>query len=68
VVEDDGEGVAAAGLSQLAERGACLDESREGHGMGLSICKEIVAGYGGTLAFSSSAHGGLKVEVILPVL
>lgn len=68
VVEDDGEGVAAAGLSQLAERGARLDESREGHGMGLSICKEIVAGYGGTLAFSSSAHGGLKVEVILPVL
>jgi signal transduction histidine kinase len=66
VVEDDGAGRTAAELQQMAERGVRLDESVEGHGLGLAICKDIVKLYGGTLEFGrSEVLGGLKVTVVL---
>lgn len=66
VVEDDGAGRSTAELQQMAERGVRLDESVEGHGLGLAICKDIVKLYGGTLTFGHSATlGGLKVTVTL---
>jgi signal transduction histidine kinase len=66
-VEDDGAGRSAAELQQMAARGVRLDESVEGHGLGLSICKDIVKLYGGELAFGrSAALGGLQVTVALP--
>lgn len=66
VVEDDGAGRTATELQQMAERGVRLDESVEGHGLGLAICKDIVKLYGGTLAFGrSAALGGLRVSVTL---
>lgn len=66
VVEDDGAGRTAAELQQMAERGVRLDESVEGHGLGLAICKDIVKLYGGTLAFGrSEVLGGLRVLVVL---
>ena len=66
-VADDGPGVAPASLDELAERGTRLDESLDGHGLGLAIVREIVELYGGRLAFSrSEALGGLQVDVWLP--
>ena len=65
-VEDDGEGVAASDLQKLAERGVRLDETRDGHGIGLSLCKDIAASYGGELRFERAALGGLCVTVCLP--
>ncbi len=65
-VEDDGQGRSDEELQQMSQRGIRLDESVEGHGLGLSICKDIAKLYGGTLAFGHSvALGGLKVTVIL---
>ena len=66
-VADDGPGVAPESLAELAERGTRLDESRDGHGLGLAIVREIVELYGGRLTFSrSAALGGLQVEVWMP--
>ncbi|MFI9653911.1 HAMP domain-containing sensor histidine kinase [Guyparkeria sp. GHLCS8-2] len=66
-VSDDGPGVPADSLQELAHRGTRLDESRDGHGLGLAIVREIVELYGGKLSFSRSPDlGGLAVEIQLP--
>ncbi len=63
-VEDDGNGRTEAELQQMTARGVRLDESVEGHGLGLSICKDITKLYGGTLVFARSTQlGGLRVTV-----
>lgn len=66
-VEDDGPGCSPEKLDQLTGRGVRLDESVDGHGLGLSIVKDIVETYDGRLEISSSTRlGGLKVSVHLP--
>ncbi|MBF0185207.1 MAG: sensor histidine kinase [Magnetococcales bacterium] len=67
-VEDDGPGVPAKELERLAERGVRVDESSPGHGLGLAVVRETVVHYVGTLHFTrSSALGGLRVEISLPM-
>jgi len=66
VIEDDGDGVTQEALESIAERGVRLDESVQGHGLGLSICKDIVESYSGTITFESAKLGGLAVVVFLP--
>ncbi len=66
-VEDDGPGCSAEQLASLTERGVRIDESTAGHGLGLAIAGDIVAGYGGQLRFGrSESLGGFRVEVQLP--
>ncbi|MGL4449432.1 MAG: ATP-binding protein, partial [Shewanella sp.] len=65
-IRDDGEGVSDAALTLIIERGIRLDESIQGHGLGLSICKDIVDSYQGELSFSRAKLGGLAAQVFLP--
>lgn len=66
VIEDDGEGIDEKDLPELTRRGGRVDESRPGHGLGLSIVREIVEIYHGKLSLSRSTQlGGLRVSVKL---
>ena len=66
VVEDDGKGCDSMTMIALTSRGARLDEEQRGHGLGLSIVKELVEGYRGTVDFSVSPQfGGLMVTVVM---
>jgi len=66
-VEDDGPGCSPDEYSRLVERGVRLDESVSGHGLGLSIVKDIVDTYNGTLTFGRSSRlEGMRVSVHLP--
>jgi len=68
VVEDDGPGCPSEELASIAERGVRLDERVAGHGLGLSIVREIVEVYQGRIEMGRSpALGGLLVRVELPV-
>lgn len=65
-VEDDGAGLADHQKAEVLRRGARLDESAPGSGLGLSIVDELVRAYGGVTKLSDSTMGGLKVELVLP--
>ncbi len=66
-IEDDGPGCPPDQLEALRQRGARIDESRAGHGLGLAIAGDIVAQYGGTLRLGRSENlGGFLAEAMLP--
>ena len=68
LVADDGPGCPDESLANLVQRGIRLDESRSGHGLGLTIVRDIVDLHGGRLVFGRSPQlGGLEVRVELPV-
>ncbi len=66
VVEDDGPGLAADKRAEVLRRGARLDESAPGSGLGLSIVDELARAYRGSVTLGLSDLGGLKVDVVLP--
>nr|WP_217431746.1 sensor histidine kinase [Brevundimonas vesicularis] len=66
VVEDDGAGLPANQRDTVMQRGARLDESAPGSGLGLSIVDDLTRAYGGRLMLSDSDMGGLKAVLELP--
>lgn len=64
VVEDDGPGADATTLQSLAQRGVRQDETLPGHGIGLSIVKNLVEEIGAEMDISTSPSlGGLSVTI-----
>ncbi len=66
VLEDDGPGLPSDRRDEVLKRGARLDESAPGSGLGLSIVDELVRAYAGRIELGQSDHGGLKVSIELP--
>jgi signal transduction histidine kinase len=65
-VEDDGPGLPEEARQTVLKRGARLDETKPGSGLGLSIVTEIAELYGGELRLETSEMGGLRAELYLP--
>lgn len=62
-IEDDGAGLSPASAAEALGRGKRLDESGEGHGLGLAIARDVSSWSGANLTLARSPLGGLRVEV-----
>lgn len=56
-VQDDGPGVPETELERLVQRGVRLDESGDGHGIGLSIVSDIAEAAQGSLTLGNTSGG-----------
>lgn len=65
-IDDDGEGLSETERAQVMERGARLDESVSGSGLGLSIVTDINELYGGAFKMEASKLGGVRATLQLP--
>lgn len=65
-IADDGPGVSPAARQVILERGARLDTSIQGQGIGLSVAVDIVSSYDGQLEVAESELGGALFKVTLP--
>ncbi|MCR4301427.1 MAG: ATP-binding protein [Sulfuricaulis sp.] len=64
-VEDDGPGIPDDQVQRVRARGARVDATTPGHGLGLAVVQEFAELYGGELIISRSPLGGAAVEVRL---
>lgn len=65
-VRDNGSGIDEALLPSVFERG--VGDGREaGTGMGLAICRMIIARHGGEISIENADGGGTLVRFTLPV-
>jgi signal transduction histidine kinase len=69
-IRDTGRGIAEEERERVFERFYRTDESRSrrtgGVGLGLSICREVVTLFGGTVRIVASSPEGSTFEVRLP--
>jgi len=66
LVDDDGPGIVPEMHDTVLQRGVRADEAAPGSGLGLSIVRELVEVYGGTLSLENSPQGGLRARLRLP--
>lgn len=66
-VDDDGPGIPEDRVEDIMNRGSRADELTPGHGLGLSIVKDIATAYSGVVDIKSKGQsGGASFTVILP--
>ena len=65
-IRDTGVGIPGPLLSHVTEPFVTTRASGAGLGLGLSVCRNIVEGYGGSLAIESVVGVGTTVRVVLP--
>jgi len=66
-IEDDGEGIPAAQVKRVLQRGERADQQHPGQGIGLAVVNEIVRQYGATMNIDRSSLGGAKFSLIWPL-
>ncbi len=64
-VLDDGPGIPEDQVDILLQRGVRADQTIAGHGIGLSIVRNIADAYNGGIIIQRSKFGGCEVKVIL---
>jgi two-component system sensor histidine kinase PhoQ len=62
-IEDDGGGIDPGKIEAVLQRGARIDETVPGHGIGLTMAHEIISLYGGRLEIGASELGGSRIRV-----
>ncbi len=71
MLDDDGPGIPADKREEVFRPFYRGEESRNpatgGVGLGLPIVQDIVHAHGGEITLSDSAHGGLRITIILPL-
>jgi two-component system sensor histidine kinase PhoQ len=66
-VEDDGPGIPESQIEHVLKRGMRADQQVPGHGIGLSVVKDIIEAYEGTLTITrSDALGGASFRITFP--
>lgn len=66
LVDDDGPGIPPERRTAALTRGARLDQTAPGSGLGLDIVRELAELYGGSLRLEESSRGGLRARLELP--
>jgi signal transduction histidine kinase len=67
-VDDDGPGLPQEARARMLRRGARLDESKPGSGLGLSIVADLASLYGGKLELGESPLRGVRASLWLPAV
>lgn len=68
LIDDDGVGIAPDARAAALTRGARLDQSVPGSGLGLDIVRELAELYHGALRLEDAPQGGLRARLELPGL
>lgn len=63
---DKGPGIPEARIEEVFEPYVRIATDKEGHGLGLGICRSILHGLGGDLIIRNADFGGLEVQVFIP--
>ncbi|WKY43270.1 HAMP domain-containing sensor histidine kinase [Eubacteriaceae bacterium ES2] len=66
-ITDNGRGIFETDLNHIFEPFYTSDQSRHISGLGLSICKQIVEGNGGSISALTPPAGGLQICITLPI-
>lgn len=70
-IDDDGPGIPPEDLQRVFSPFERLEASRSrdtgGHGLGLTIARDILRAQGGEVELTNRAEGGLRATVVLPV-
>lgn len=62
-IDDDGPGIPHARREMIFQRGHRIDTLRPGQGIGLSLAREIVENYQGTIEVAASELGGTRMKI-----
>ncbi len=65
-IDDCGPGIPESDLTNVFEPYYRMDHTKEGHGLGLGISKNIIRGHGGELNISNVRTGGLRASISIP--
>lgn len=65
-IADDGAGVPQTLRGEILKRGARIDTSTPGQGIGLTVAVDIISSYNGGIKISESSFGGANFIITLP--